>query len=63
MGATPARCEYNPRLRVPAIFPPRDSDCDEEATVSVGQYGAWHLCAACAGMTKFKRFTVRRELR
>jgi hypothetical protein len=53
------RCEWNAILGVPALDPPSFSDCKNEAVVSLGKRGEWHLCESCAALPRFKRFTVR----
>ena len=58
-----ARCEYNPALRKHSKKPPRDNDCPNDATVSLGELGAWHVCESCSVLPEFKRFTFRKEIR
>jgi hypothetical protein len=57
-----SRCEYNPTLKVPALEPPGDTDCPNEATVVVGAKGQWHLCESCAALPDFKQFRKRGSL-
>lgn len=37
--------------------------CNNEATVSVGHEGKWHLCDRCAALPHFKRYRVRKPLK
>jgi hypothetical protein len=52
------RCEWNPKAGCPARL---DDEPHGNATVSVGD-GEWHLCARCAALPAFERFTVRKAL-
>lgn len=54
-----SRCEWNPVLHDAAQDPPRQSDCANEATLSVGYNGRWHLCATCAEDTRFRQLKSR----
>jgi hypothetical protein len=58
------RCEWDPERDRPAQTLPPDVElgCRNEATVSVGGDGAWHLCDFCAAMPRFARYKSRRLL-
>ncbi len=56
----PDSCEWDPEHGRPAHV---DDEPHGEATVSVGADGQWHLCASCAALPLFDRFTVRKPLR
>lgn len=59
VGFQPDPCEWHPAADRPAII----GDAPHaDATVSLGD-GDWHLCAACAALPRFARFTMRRPLR
>jgi hypothetical protein len=69
-----ALCEYDPVRGRPAKMIPvgRQSNgelsctstgCPNEATVSVGANGQWHLCESCAALPYSKRFRKRMPLR
>lgn len=58
-----ARCEWNWVLGMPAEYPSRDNDCQNEAEVVVGKPGDWRLCRHCAALPRFKRYKVRRPIR
>lgn len=53
------RCEWNPRDGCAAIG---DDGCKNEAKVSVGANGFWHLCEDCAELPFFRRFKKRTHL-
>jgi hypothetical protein len=54
----PDPCEWNPAAELPR----REGDARHgDATVSLGD-GEWHLCAACAALPRFARFTARRPI-
>lgn len=55
----PDGCEWFPAEDRPARM---DDVPHAVATVSVGANGAWHLCASCAALPRFKRFRVRKQL-
>lgn len=57
-----ARCEYNPALLRPSTDPPSAGDCPNEAAISLGRDGAYHVCAACAALPEMKRYRVRTPL-
>lgn len=52
-------CEWNPLMSRPAYI---HEGAHARATVCVGAEDAWHLCASCAELPKFKRYTVRRPI-
>lgn len=56
------RCEWNPAHHIPAWWPGLHGDCLNDATVTLGAKGDWHLCASCAALPEFRRFKVRRKL-
>lgn len=58
------QCEWNPVYGEPAWGSPfpNAGECPNEATVVLGAEVAWHLCASCAKLPRFRRFAVRREL-
>lgn len=58
------RCEWNPsENRAACVWPDgRHEGCQNEALVSVGSNGMWHLCACCAILPRFKRFRTRTPL-
>lgn len=56
-------CEYNPEKKAPATLLPSEGDCKNEATVSVGAAGEWHLCDSCAALPFFKRLRKRTPLK
>ncbi len=55
----PDPCEWDPEHGRPAHV---DDAPHGDATVSLGD-GQWHLCASCAALPAFDRFTVRKPLR
>lgn len=55
------RCEWNPFKDRPATDRPGDG-CLNEAKLSVGANGKWHLCVNCSMMPNFRRFRVRRRI-
>lgn len=55
-----AECEYNPRQGRAKY---EGEPCHNEATVSVGADGKWHLCESCAALPDFKRFRSRRPIK
>jgi hypothetical protein len=57
------RCEYNPARQRPATDPPSEGDCPNDAAVSLGADGAYHVCASCADLPELKRYRVRTPLR
>lgn len=64
-------CEWNPERDEPAVTlnehsffgPTEHQGCPNEATVSIGRNGRWHLCESCAVLPRFERFRVRKPLR
>ena len=58
-----ARCEYNPVKKQPAQNPPAVADCMNEAELSVGQNGLWHICRQCAALPQFNRLRRRVPLK
>ncbi len=59
-----AKCEWDPvNDRLAQILAPDvEIGCKNTATVSVGG-GAYHLCASCADLPRFKRYRSRVELK
>lgn len=59
-----AKCEWDPvNDRLAQILAPDvEIGCNNTATVSVGG-GAYHLCASCADLPRFKRYRSRVELK
>lgn len=56
------RCEFNPATGEASLT--HHSGCPNEATLSVGANGQWHVCASCAEHPALKkRFKVRKPLR
>lgn len=53
-------CEWDPARDAPALGD--GTGCPNEATISVGAAGEWHLCERCASLPRFGRFRVRRQL-
>ena len=51
-------CEWNPATNEPA-YETDEHTRTTPAVVSVGRNGDWHLCASCAALPRFKRFTSR----
>jgi len=37
--------------------------CPNQAELSVGSDGRWHLCSSCAALPRFSRFRSRKPLR
>ena len=58
-----AQCEWNPVFEKPSQNPPRETDCPNEAEISLGGDGDWHVCESCAALPKFSRIRCRRPLR
>jgi len=57
-------CEWDPENNEPARFDDGvDTGCKNEATVSVGAAGQWHLCATCAALPRFNAFRARRPIK
>ena len=58
-----SKCEWNPERNEPAQEYRRVDGsilhlgCNNEAELSVGANGQWHLCRSCAALPRFKRFT------
>ncbi len=60
----PELCEWDPEFSRPAYRVGNiDFGCQNEATISVGVNGKWHLCDECADRPEFRRFRVRAPLR
>lgn len=57
-----SKCEWNPVEHCAAEEPSKAFDCQNEATLSVGADGQWHLCQSCATDPYFKRFKTRAVL-
>lgn len=57
------RCEYNPVLKQPSWEPPLPTDCRNDATLSVGANGQWHVCDACAALPEFAKYRRRKPLK
>lgn len=55
------RCEWNPETDMPALS--GGMGCQNEAQVSVGADGDWHLCKDCARRAIFRRYRVRVPLK
>ncbi len=53
------QCEWEPKHGRPAHT---EDEPHADATVSVGADGQWHLCASCAQLPQFKRFTTRKDI-
>lgn len=58
-----SRCEWNPILHAPAQIPRQKGDCSQDAALSVGSNGRWHLCESCAALPEFKQLRVRVPLK
>lgn len=69
-----SRCEYDPEKKAPATailnsngFGGVDlewlSGCENEATISLGSDGKWHLCDSCAALPEFKKYRKRTALK
>ncbi len=60
-------CEYDPKRKQPALSVMDGGEsmagCMNEATVSIGAAGMWHLCASCAELPEFARFKKRTPLK
>lgn len=64
-------CEWNPERGTPATMERTDGTrspwvrhgCPQEATVSLGRGGNWHLCETCATLPAFRRYRVRKALK
>jgi hypothetical protein len=63
-----ARCEWNPHTKSLAqrrwagdryVY----SGCANEATLSVGADGKYHLCESCAALPEFRRYRRRVPLK
>ena len=53
-------CEWNPARGEIAWMTGDDRiGCHEPAAVSLGRYGEWHLCEACARLAAFAHFRDR----
>jgi hypothetical protein len=48
-----SRCEWNPARLVGSTDPASAGDCPNDATVSVGATGRYHLCDSCAALRVF----------
>lgn len=57
-----ARCEFNPTTGRPATDPPSEGDCRNEATVSLGAKGKWHVCESCAKHPVLMKLRRKRPL-
>ena len=56
------KCEWNPTLSCAASEPERFTDCQNDAVISLGQTGAWHLCESCAALPRFARYRKRSRI-
>jgi hypothetical protein len=50
------QCEFDPVSRAAKY---EGEGCPNEAVISLGHNGEWHLCASCAAMPEFHRYRVR----
>lgn len=58
-------CEWDPDRGGPALTWPCSglrTGCSNEAVVALGHNGAWHVCATCAELPRFRRLRVGRVL-
>ena len=53
-----AKCEWNPVLNCKATEG-SDTACANEAVVSVGARGQWHLCLSCSELPPFRKYRRR----
>jgi hypothetical protein len=51
-------CEYNPDQKRAAY----DNEVHAQAEFIVGSNGKWRLCASCASLPEFKKYSVRRRI-
>lgn len=53
-------CEWDPKNDRPATAGGRTlyAGCGNEALVSVGKEGKWHLCACCVLLPRFRKLKV-----
>jgi len=56
------RCEWDP-VNNRAAGTSGHFGCLNDAVWSIGAKGDWHLCASCARLPRFARYTVRKPLR
>ena len=57
-----SRCEWNPATSRNATTPESVGDCPNQATISVGATGRWHLCASCAALPFFDHLRTRKPI-
>lgn len=57
-------CEWSPADNASACWSKERGHmgCPNVATVSLGVNGVWHLCASCADLPRFARYTKRTDI-